>query len=141
VRIVFYAIWGLFMAGVVITAVVQVSKARRRKKALALWPRVQAVVTGYDRHNSRMDSDSRTSYYPRYEYRGTDGQVYRGRSETVGFNTPQPGRTLQVAVNPENPAESVPEGTTGLVVIGCASALLIAIAAGMFFFIQNFPMP
>ncbi|GAB3369215.1 hypothetical protein GCM10027360_39950 [Amycolatopsis echigonensis] len=46
-----------------------------------------------------------------------------------------------MAVNPENPAESVPEGATGSGVIGCASIAIGTIGIAMFWFIRMFPLP
>ncbi|MGW4396459.1 DUF3592 domain-containing protein [Amycolatopsis nivea] len=140
-RIVLYAVWGAFMIGLVVSVVVQARKARRRKVALAVWPRTQAAVTGYDRKRRGVDNDGPLLYYPRYAYRGPDGQVYQGLSETVTYRKPPQSATLQVAVNPANPAESVPEGPTGMWAIGCASVVLGLIGIAMFWFIRMFPLP
>lgn len=99
------------------------------------------MVTGYDRRGRGTGSDRRPVYYPRYEYRGPDGRVYRGASDTVSDCLPREGATLQVAVNPENPAESVPEGTAGVGVIGRASIAIGTIGIAMFWFIRMFPLP
>ncbi|MET9261536.1 DUF3592 domain-containing protein [Amycolatopsis sp. NPDC004079] len=140
-RIVLYAIWGALMIALVVSVVVQARKARRRKVALATWPKAQAVVTGYERKRRGADDDGASLYYPRYEYRGPDGHVYQGLSETVSDNSPGERAALQVAVNPEDPAESVPEGPTGMRVIGCASVVLGLIGFAMFWFIRMFPLP
>lgn len=113
------ALFGIFL---VIGAIPLTIKSMRRIRIYRQaqdWPRVPATIT---RSSIREDTDSDgTSYRPEFSYRYTvAGNEYRSTVHTEGLPFPSTqdaarqmvkqfavGSTVQVAVNPINPADAV----------------------------------
>lgn len=114
-----FALFGLFL---VIGAIPLTIKSMRRVRTYRLaqdWPKVPATMT---RSSIREDTDSDgTSYLPEFSYRYTvAGCEYHSTVHTEGLPFPSTedaarqlvkqfavGSTVQVAVNPINPADAV----------------------------------
>lgn len=108
VKIVLYIIWVLFAAGAAAASIHSLRKTQAQERLIDSWPKAQATVTGSRQGwTSGAGNASRNQrYWPRYEFTGPQGVLYLGESEVSRVERPVPGSVLEVAYNPENPAES-----------------------------------
>jgi hypothetical protein len=142
VRIILYIVWALFVAAAVFALVHSVRKTRRREQQTAVWPKVQATVTGSIAGwtNGGGGSSRSRRFFPTYQFTDPHGILFAGESEVSFAGKPVPGSLIEVAYNPANPNESVQVSAAPRTAMGCLIPFFAVFAIALFWFIGVFPL-
>lgn len=107
-KIVLYIIWALFVTGAAFACLQAVRKTRRQEQLTAIWPEVQATVTGSRQGWSHGGGNTTRNlrFWPSYQFTDPRGFLFAGESEVSYANRPVPGSSLDVAYNPADPNQS-----------------------------------
>ncbi|MDP9695320.1 UNVERIFIED_ORG: hypothetical protein J2X79_002897 [Arthrobacter globiformis] len=137
-----YVIWALFVASAAYSVIHVVRKNRQHEQRIALWPRVQATVTGsragWSGGLGNMTPGRR--FWPTYQFIDPHGRAFTGESEYSFAGEPVPGSPLEVAYNPANPSESFHVSPETRALLGCVIPFFAVFAVVLFWFIGIFPL-
>jgi hypothetical protein len=141
-KIVLYIIWALFVASVIWAFIRTLRKTRRQERLIAIWPKVQATVTGSRQGWTSGGGNATRSvrFWPAYQFLDPRGILYVGESEVSCANRPVPGSSLEVAYNPADPNQSFQVDAPSKMVIGCLIPTFAFFALASFWFIGIFPL-
>ncbi|MET3934883.1 DUF3592 domain-containing protein [Arthrobacter sp. OAP107] len=141
-RVTFYVVWALFVAGAIFSLVRAGRRTRRQSQLMVEWPKASATVTGSTTGwTSGVGSSSRNlRHYPTYQFTDPQGTLFRGKSEISLVEQPLPGSVIEVAYNPANPQESLQVSSEPRTAMGCLIAFFGVFAVASFWFIGIFPL-
>lgn len=142
VKTMMYVIWALFVLGVAWSIFRMDLKAKRHRRRIAHWPRLQPTVTGSRTGWTSGTGNSTQSirHFPIYQFVAPTGAVFVGESEVSLRNRPTPGLALEVAYDPADPHTSFQVSSQDRLAVGCLTAFFAGFALLSFWLIGVFPL-
>ena len=141
-KTVMYVVWALFVLGVAWSIFQMGRKARRHRRRIAHWPRLQATVTGSRTGWTSGTGNSTQSirHFPIYRFTDPAGAVFVGESEVSLRNRPAPGSPLEVVYDPANPSISFQVSSQDRLAVGCLTVFFAGFALVSHWAIGAFPL-
>ena len=141
-KTVMYVVWALFVLGVAWSIFQMGRKARRHRRRIAHWPRLQATVTGSRTGWTSGTGNSTQSirHFPIYRFTDPAGAVFVGESEASLRNRPAPGSPLEVAYDPADPHTSFQVSSQDRLAVGCLTVFFAGFALVSHWAIGAFPL-